>query len=220
MSTIPVGLVSFVGVAIVVIYWKKVVSYLTGSSKEEREIKLVSSVCVSSTRFPSRSCVLFLYHASNHASPTRCLFPHLPGVVQVQESWAKVAALGVEKVGVLLFKNIFTIAPSAVELFSFKDTKDLYNSQALKAHGKTVVSTVGQAVAGLRDLNALVPVLKNLGKTHANLGKGIGPAHYDIVGQALIKTLKEGLGAGFTSEVEKAWLGVYAVVSSTMQAGH
>ena len=31
----------------------------------------------------------------------------------------KVAALGVENVGVLLFKNIFTIAPEALELFSF-----------------------------------------------------------------------------------------------------
>jgi len=36
--------------------------------------------------------------------------------------------LGDETVGVLLFKNIFTAAPSALELFSFKNIplKDLY----------------------------------------------------------------------------------------------
>ena len=39
-------------------------------------------------------------------------------VQEVENSWKKVAALGVENVGVLLFKNIFTIAPEALELFS------------------------------------------------------------------------------------------------------
>ena len=39
----------------------------------------------------------------------------------VQESWKKVEAIGIEKVGVVLFKNIFKIAPGALELFSFKD---------------------------------------------------------------------------------------------------
>lgn len=35
----------------------------------------------------------------------------------VEESWAKAAAIGADKVGVLLFKNIFTIAPGVIPDF-------------------------------------------------------------------------------------------------------
>ena len=63
----------------------------------------------------------------------------------VEESWAKAAALGADKVGVLLFKNIFTIAPAAINLFvSFKDEENLYESPKLEAHG----IKVGMAASG------------------------------------------------------------------------
>lgn len=144
----------------------------------------------------------------------------LPSATQVDAvtaSWDKAAALGAETVGVLLFKRIFEIAPEALQLFSFKDEPDLYESAALKKHGVLVVSTVGKAVAGLKDLEKLAPVLKNLGKAHA--GKGIVAAHYDVVGQALIDTLQAGLGDDFTDEVKGAWLSVYGVVKATMLDG-
>ena len=131
----------------------------------------------------------------------------------------QVEAIGVETVGVLLFKNIFTVAPGALELFSFKDEKNLYESAKLKSHGKIVVSTVGTAVAGLRDLGALVPILTKLGKTHGEMGKGINKSHYDLVGAQLIATLRMGLGKEFTPEVESAWVEVYTVVADTMLAG-
>ena len=120
---------------------------------------------------------------------------------------------------VLLFKNIFTAAPGALALFSFKDEKNLYESAKLKAHGKIVVQTVGTAVAGLRDLGALVPVLTKLGKVHGEMGKGINKSHYDLVGAQLIATLRMGLGKEFTPEVESAWIQVYSVVADTMLAG-
>ena len=48
---------------------------------------------------------------------------------------------------------------------------------------------------------------------------GVVPAHYDLVGDMLIKTLKDALGPDFTPEVQKAWTDVYGIVSATMQAG-
>ena len=136
----------------------------------------------------------------------------------VEESWAKAAALGADKVGVLLFKNIFTIAPEALQLFSFKDEPDLYESLALKAHGIKVVTTVGTAVGLLRDLDTLVPVLQQLGTKHVNYG--VIPAHYEIVGQALMLTLKMGLGDDYTEETEDAWRAIYGVVATTMMGDH
>jgi predicted DNA-binding WGR domain protein len=99
-------------------------------------------------------------------------------VRKVQTSWDRINEIGREKVGIILFLNIFKAAPAALQMFSFKDEKDLQQSKAFKRHCKVVVSTVGLAVAGLHDLDKLVPVLKSLGKFHGDLGKGIGAAHY------------------------------------------
>jgi hemoglobin-like flavoprotein len=139
-------------------------------------------------------------------------------VSAVERSWAKAAALGAEPVGVLLFRNIFEIAPEAVNLFSFKDEKDLYESDKLKGHGLKVVNTTSAAVAGLRTLPELVPVLQELGTKH--VGYAVLPAHYDVVGQALIKTLKTGLGKDFTPEVEAAWAKLWPIIATTMQGEH
>lgn len=134
----------------------------------------------------------------------------------VIQSWAAVKALGAEKVGVLLFKNIFEAAPGALQLFSFKDEPDLYESKALKSHGAAVVNTVGIAVAGLRDFESLVPLIQVLGRRH--LGLGLAAEHFELVGAELIHTLEMGLGDQFTPEVREAWLNMYELVSSTMQA--
>ena len=68
--------------------------------------------------------------------------------------------LGAETVGLILFKNIFTAAPDAINLFSFKGTSDLYNSVQLKRHGKMVVMKVNDAVSLLNNLDVLVPALQ------------------------------------------------------------
>jgi nitric oxide dioxygenase len=45
---------------------------------------------------------------------------------------------------------------------------------------------------------------------------GARPEHYRAVGQALIWTLKQGLGADWTPDVEVAWTRCYQVLSETM----
>jgi hemoglobin-like flavoprotein len=137
----------------------------------------------------------------------------------VEESWAKAAGAGAETVGVLLFKNIFTIAPDALEIFvSFKDEPDLYTSPKLMAHGVNVVTTVGTALSFLRDLDTLVPMLQQLGSKH--VAYGVLPRHYEVLGQALMQTLKMGLGDEYTEETEDAWRAIYGVIATTMMGDH
>lgn len=62
------------------------------------------------------------------------------------ESWAKVEELGAEEVGVLIFKNIFALAPEALQLFSFKNEPDLHRSEKLRRHGAKVVTTDSKGV--------------------------------------------------------------------------
>jgi hypothetical protein len=49
-------------------------------------------------------------------------------ILLVKASWVKVEAIGLEIVGQELYKNIFKIAPQALDLFSFKDEPNVYES--------------------------------------------------------------------------------------------
>jgi len=66
----------------------------------------------------------------------------------------------------------------------------------------------------LDDPDSLIPVLKNLGKTHVS--KGVKKEYYPVVGAALLKTLKDGLGAYFTKDRERAWEITYQFISDNM----
>jgi hemoglobin-like flavoprotein len=57
--------------------------------------------------------------------------------------------------------------------------------------------------------------LRNLGVRHA--GYGVHAAHYDMVGQALMETLRAGLQTALTPDVADAWAAMYEFVSDTMQ---
>merc|ERR1712187_871767 len=95
-----------------------------------------------------------------------------------------------------------------------KDDEDLASSTRMKAHVGRVVGTVATAVSLLRDLPTLVPVLHSLGLKH--VGYGVIPAHYDVVGQAIIKSLGTALGDKFTPAVMNAYLKVFTIVKNTM----
>jgi hemoglobin-like flavoprotein len=61
----------------------------------------------------------------------------------------------------------------------------------------------------------LLPALEQLGVRHARYG--VLPEHYPLVGQALLGTLEQALGAAFTREVRDAWVTVYQALATTMQ---
>jgi len=137
----------------------------------------------------------------------------------VQQTFGRVAMLGADTVGKVIFMKIFKKAPGAIALFSFKDegvepTKLFRNGSPAVAHVTKVVTTVGTAVSLLRDLDTLVPVLQGLGLKHQTLG--VAPAHYDVVGEAVIESLQVALGGNFTEPVKNAWLKVFGTVKKVM----
>jgi hemoglobin-like flavoprotein len=79
---------------------------------------------------------------------------------------------------------------------------------------KKLMQTLGIAVKGLGDLDALIPALQVLGRKH--LRYGVKPKHYDTVGAALLWTLKKGLGKDFDAKHRAAWSKVYGVLAQTM----
>lgn len=155
----------------------------------------------------------------------------LPVIRSVKQSWTIVESLGTEVVAELFYKNLFKIAPVTKELFPItvrnrhrdwsskeeEDENDPVNSPALRKLFSKVLDAVGTAVAGLQDMASLVPHLTALGMRHVNYNTDA--QHFAYGGQALLLTLRAGLGELYTPDVETAWKLVYDFVSATIVTG-
>ena len=122
----------------------------------------------------------------------------------VRSSWAKVRPIS-EAAATLFYDRLFKLDPSVKPLF-----KSSMGAQKMK-----LMQTLSVAVDGLRDPGKLVPVLSDLGVRHA--GYMVQEHHYDLVGEALLWTLQEGLGDEFTDETRQAWTAVYSFISRVMK---
>jgi hemoglobin-like flavoprotein len=105
------------------------------------------------------------------------------------------------------YQRLFALQPQLRALFP----RELGNQ------GVKLMHVLGLAVAGLDRLPTLAPTLRELGRRHG--GYGVEDAHYDWVGQALIRTLEQELADGFTPEVRAAWTETYAALAGEMKAG-
>eukprot|EP00567_Pseudictyota_dubia_P003299 CAMPEP_0197456528 /NCGR_PEP_ID=MMETSP1175-20131217/43633_1 /TAXON_ID=1003142 /ORGANISM="Triceratium dubium, Strain CCMP147" /LENGTH=153 /DNA_ID=CAMNT_0042990631 /DNA_START=61 /DNA_END=519 /DNA_ORIENTATION=- len=85
----------------------------------------------------------------------------------------------------------------------------------MDAQAEKLYKTVGIAVKYLDDVEGLIPVLQEMGEKHAK-EFGCKREHYTAVGDALVWTLKVGLGEVWTPDVADAWTYVYGVIANTM----
>lgn len=125
-------------------------------------------------------------------------------VALVQGSFRQVAPIA-EQAATLFYGRLFELDPSLKPLFKGDMTEQ----------GKKLMKVLGVAVASLEDLPGLVPVVQDLGRRH--VAYGVLPEHYATVGSALLWTLEQGLGAGFTPEVKAAWSEVYGLLATVMK---
>ncbi|MDY7233233.1 globin family protein, partial [Hyalangium rubrum] len=130
------------------------------------------------------------------------LSPHT--VELVQRSWSQVAPIS-DAAATLFYDRLFELDPSVQPLFK----SDLAQQK------KKLMQMLNVAVDGLNNPQRLVPVLEQLGARHA--GYMVQDHHYVLVGEALLWTLREGLGESFTPETEAAWKEVYGLVAGVMK---
>ncbi len=122
----------------------------------------------------------------------------------VRHSFALVAPVAGE-VAAQFYDRVFEREPAAAALFH----------GSLAQQGQRLMAMISAAVAGLDDLPALERTLAELGRRH--VGYGVQPAHYEVVGGALLDTLAATLGASFTPAHRRAWAGLYTRLSRCMQ---
>ncbi|HUC65854.1 MAG TPA: globin family protein [Stellaceae bacterium] len=124
----------------------------------------------------------------------------------VRDSFAKLVPIA-DDAAALFYQRLFTLDPKLRALF----THDM------KEQGRKLMSMIATAVAQLDKVEALVPVLRELGKRH--VGYGVRDSDYDTVATALLWTLEQGLGADFTPALKAAWTTCYGVLAGEMKAG-
>ena len=123
----------------------------------------------------------------------------------VQTSFAKVLPIS-EQAAEIFYARLFELAPGVRALFKGD----------MVEQGRKLMAMLRSVVGTLNKLDVLVPVAQRLAERH--VAYGAQPAHYAVVGQALIDTLDKGLGAEFTPETRAAWETAYGTLSAVMIA--
>ena len=119
------------------------------------------------------------------------------------------------------FRQVGLIAEAAAQLFYARlfeldpDLELLFKGN-LTEQGRKLMQMLGLAVNSLDRMEQILPVVRSLGTRHVVYG--VRDKDYDTVGQALLWTLRKGLGEAFTPDVEAAWSNVYATLASEMQS--
>jgi methyl-accepting chemotaxis protein len=125
----------------------------------------------------------------------------------LETSFDLVAPRGDELVDTF-YTRLFTTAPAVKPLFAGTD---------LDQQKKMLLATLALLRKSLRDLGAVVPKLRELGRRH--VAYGAQPEHYPVVGEVLIASMAEVAGEAWKPEHQRAWTAAIAVVAGAMLEG-
>jgi len=134
----------------------------------------------------------------------------------IRQSWRLVVPIA-ETAADLFYRRLFELRPEYRELFGI----DMASQKRKLLHMLAfIVKAVDFKDSDWRDDVAaeqdLMLVILALGRRHTELYR-IPKESYGVVAEALLWTLKFGLGDAFTPEVEAAWTKIYTLVAKTMQ---
>src|SRR5437660_10165779 len=124
-------------------------------------------------------------------------------VTLVQQSFSKVAPIA-DQAAVMFYDRLFEVAPAVKAMFPADMTEQR----------KKLMATLAVVVNGLSNLQSVLPAASALAKRH--VAYGVKPAHYPVVGSALLWTLEKGLGEAWTPDVAAAWTAAYGTLSGYM----
>ncbi|WP_346618574.1 globin domain-containing protein [Blastococcus montanus] len=120
----------------------------------------------------------------------------------MRANFAKAAATG-DEAPLYFYSHLFLSHPETRQMFpvSMAHQRDRF------------FTALGEVVTRVDDLEALVPILQQLGRDHRKFG--VLPAHYPAAGASLLATL-EHFDDEWTPELAKTWAEAYDVVANVM----
>ncbi|HEX6701432.1 MAG TPA: globin domain-containing protein [Gaiellaceae bacterium] len=125
----------------------------------------------------------------------------------LETSFDLVASRGDELMDVF-YAGLFAAAPAVKPLFAGTD---------LERQKTMLLGTLVLLRKSLRDLEAIVPKLHELGAGH--VAYGATPEHYPVVGGVLIASMEEVAGDAWRPEYGRAWCEAFAIVADAMIEG-
>jgi methyl-accepting chemotaxis protein len=125
----------------------------------------------------------------------------------LETSFDLIAPRGDELMDVF-YARLFAAAPAVQPLFAGID---------LKKQKGMLLATLVLLRKSLRNLDAIVPKLRELGARH--VAYGARPEHYPVVGEVLIASMAEIAGPVWTDEYEHAWSTAFGIVAGAMIEG-
>ena len=121
----------------------------------------------------------------------------------VQDSFTKVVPIA-GPASIMFYDRLFELRP---------DYRGLFPEDMEEQRGK-LISTLATVVQGLHQVDEIIGAVRALGQRH--VGYNVKDEDYGTVGEALLWTLEQGLGAAWTDEVKGAWVAAYTLLSEQM----
>lgn len=104
----------------------------------------------------------------------------------------------------VFYKNMFEAHPELLNIFN-------HSNQAQGRQQAALANTVYAAAVHIDNLEAILPAVVQIANKHVSLG--VKAEHYPIVGDFLLKAIKEVLGDAATDEIINAWGEAYGVIA-------
>jgi hemoglobin-like flavoprotein len=125
----------------------------------------------------------------------------------LEESFDAIAPRGDELMDEF-YGRLFEAAPAVKPRFAGTD---------MRRQKAMLLSALVLVRKALRDLDSIVPKLRELGARH--VAYGAEPKHYPVVAEALIASMAAVAGAAWKAEYEQAWGGALGVLAAVMIEG-
>ena len=119
-------------------------------------------------------------------------------IERVRNSFDRIWPISSQTAG-LFYDRLFEIAPEVRPLFR----RDIDEQK------RKFIATLAVIVGSLDDHSKLVSLTGNLARQHGEFG--VRPAHYSMVGEALLWSLERGLGDKWTPSVAASWSKAYGI---------
>ncbi|KAJ8427931.1 hypothetical protein Cgig2_023307 [Carnegiea gigantea] len=138
----------------------------------------------------------------------------------VKESW-QIMKQNIPEYSLRFFTIILEIAPAAKNMFSFlRDSVEVpQNNPKLKAHALIVFKMTCESAIQLREKGQVVvgeTTIKYLGAVHVK--NGVIDPHFEVVKQALLRTVEEAVGEKWSEEMKCAWGSAYDQLAAAIKA--
>ncbi|WP_054949698.1 NO-inducible flavohemoprotein [Numidum massiliense] len=124
--------------------------------------------------------------------------------IEIVKATAPVLEERGKEITTCFYKLMFANHPELLNIFN-------HTNQKLGRQQTALANAVFAAAANIDQLEAILPVVKQVGHKHRSLG--VLPEHYPIVGKHLLLAMEEVLGGAASDEVIAAWTEAYDVIA-------